>query len=749
MINSLKFREQLSGDVVPDTRTENVDCEKGWLMPCRIELDMTIHIDDLATFVRGSKPQASVKGSAYSDGLAGRTAKLAGIFKSSRNRFRTGQNAEYFLDCLCQDRTLHLHGTRVLPAERALLDGAACYGVFVEVTDGDKGRIAFGMLRSNIMDVFDFVQGMNETPTKGISKLEARFLELFLGKRLYSIVTRWPGSELPCRRRKLSLPHDQVKSQYDVVVVGSGYGGSIIAARLSAWGQESRKKTVCVLERGSEWMSGDFPTSPKELFAVLRSDSNPKGLFEYTVHEQIDVLNGNGLGGTSLINAGVMSMPDQQVMQDPRWPVKLPDLAPYFDRALRSLHSKPHSKPPAKSRVFRQAAGATADLSDVHMVDLAITFERTERTEEGVLQAACIDCGECVTGCNYTAKNSLDMNYLPIAQSHGAEIFCCVEVRAIEKLDTGTFRLHCVDLEDPSAPRALTIGAVQVVLAAGVLGTFSILSRSRQEHRLRVPSGLGRSFSGNGNILGIVFGSRPQTKPHKGPTVTTVAKYWNAAELSEKFIVEEGGIPGALTGLIRATMPLLRALWPESKRKWTYQLKDLARVLADHIGLESFGPLNCALLLLGSGFDDGNGRLIFERDRTRVQWRGINRQPHVMHLQNKMKELSSVLQGTFLDDPRALEVLGGNMHTVHPLGGCVMGDNEQHSVVSHKGEVHGHEGLLYIADASVIPTPLGVNPALTIAALSEWFAAQIIASWSREHSLRSQKETPVFPIRNE
>src|SRR5258706_14349660 len=132
----------------------------------------------------------------------------------------------------------------------------------------------------------------------------------------------------------LSTPWEQRKAHYDVVVIGSGYGGSIAAARLAS-ASLNPKPSVCILERGREWQPGDFPESLGDGIAQTRSDLNPLGLYELLTHPEISVLKGSGLGGTSLINANVAIPPDREVFEQFNWPsaITYEELAPYYQRA--------------------------------------------------------------------------------------------------------------------------------------------------------------------------------------------------------------------------------------------------------------------------------------------------------------------------------------------------------------------------------------------------------------------------------
>src|SRR5690606_37035814 len=253
----------------------------------------------------------------------------------------------------------------------------------------------------------------------------------------------------------LSRPHALMRDRYDVVVVGSGYGGAIAAARLARAG-----RSVCVLERGRELRAGDFPTT---LLGALRQVQVRRGrgrlgrrggLFDLRPGDDLSVLVGCGLGGTSLINAGVSLRPPDWVFDDERWPEALrgdrgrAELAPWFEEAERMLGARPYPEDgerwpslPKFRALERSAHGAARalgaagrDAPVAEKVPIAVTFEDGPNAV-GLEQRACVLCGDCVTGCNHRAKNTLVENYLPDAVAHGAELYCEAAVQVVEPVE--------------------------------------------------------------------------------------------------------------------------------------------------------------------------------------------------------------------------------------------------------------------------------------------------------------------------
>jgi cholesterol oxidase len=240
----------------------------------------------------------------------------------------------------------------------------------------------------------------------------------------------------------LSRPWNTRRAHYDFVVVGSGYGGAIAAARL-ATASVSPRPSICVLERGREWPVGSFPDTDDAIRRERRGPLNPLGLYDLLVFPDISVIKGNGLGGTSLVNANVAIVPDADVFRQTGWPASLTldTLLPYYDRARRVLAARPHPDAATLLKVRALDRRAREIGSAAFPLNIAVNFTIDGMNEYRAEQKPCIDCGDCITGCNVGAKNTLAMNYLPMAAFAGAEIYTQAEV-ASRPVETAV-RDHC------------------------------------------------------------------------------------------------------------------------------------------------------------------------------------------------------------------------------------------------------------------------------------------------------------------
>jgi len=304
---------------------------------------------------------------------------------------------------------------------------------------------------------------------------------------------------------------------FDVLIIGSGYGGAVCAARLAAHRRPGVK--IGVLERGREWVPGTFPSSLANFQPFSKRSSwlreqlvyNPLGLFGFHNQGDVTVVGASGLGGASLINCAVVIETDEAVFRQPAWPEELSSksrLRPYYDRAWRTLAPQrtPEDRFPPKLKAHLGAAEVLMRRgvwqTEAYPLPLAVTF--SDRTNaQGIRQHGCVQCGDCSTGCNVGAKHSLDMNYLPMAWAAGALIFSRVEVDRVEKA-ADTYRLHCILRSDRFGEEREVVTARVVIMTAGVIGTNEILLRSRDAGGLAISEWLGKGFSGNGNHVWLV-----------------------------------------------------------------------------------------------------------------------------------------------------------------------------------------------------------------------------------------------------
>lgn len=549
---------------------------------------------------------------------------------------------------------------------------------------------------------------------------------------------------------RLSRPIESLRPHYSAVVIGSGYGGGVAAARLARAGVQ-----VAVLERGREFLPGDFPAVESGFMREVQVDTpapgggarlgSPLALFDVRVNGDISVLVGCGLGGTSLINANVCLRPEARVFADPCWPAPLradvaTRLADGYARAEAML--RPASYPegaaqPAKLRTLLRASAAMGRPG----VRLPIAVNFTEDREvAGLRQQACKLCGDCVTGCNHEAKNTVAATYLPDAHAHGAEIFTQVSVCRLER--SGSQWLVYYDCPGVGRERfdaaAMFVRADLVIVAAGTLGSSELLLRSK-DAGLRLSERVGARFSGNGDVIGFGFnqkdavdaigwGDRPYTPDTPiGPTLTGMIDAREQDRLEDGFIVQDGAIPGAIgrlcVGGLTAAAAAFGAGGPVDAAG---QRAALGRGLASLVADDAYiGALRNTAAFIVTGHDDSGGSLYLDEGHLRVSWPDVGGSRGVGRINEALAKVVSSEGGTYVPNPLWSGLTTHSLVTVHPLGGCVMAESAEHGVVNHRGQVFSgargdavYDNLL-VCDGSIVPRSLGANPLMTICALAE------------------------------
>ncbi len=552
---------------------------------------------------------------------------------------------------------------------------------------------------------------------------------------------------------------------YDVVVIGSGYGGAVTAARLATAQWPNARPTLCILERGKEWLPGQFPDRLDRALSEGRSAIQPLGLYDFHFGPDIGVIMGSGLGGTSLVNANAVIQPDREVFDNPQWPEPIRAdrdngrLQQFFDRVRTTLFAARHPDGMSLSKVKAMQKGAEGDpAAEFDLHDLAVNFQFEGPNHWGVNQRKCINCGDCTSGCNVGAKNTLDTNYLAIAKSGGAEIFTQVEVKRIEKQAGGGYKLHYLRRESSHGPtEAGTMVAKRIaVVAAGALGSTEIMLRSRASG-LSLPDTVGTRFSGNGDFFGLAYNSdlrtdtlgwgaypdserarRVQPAPgptlNPGPTIVSKVRYNRNQPLPQRVKIEDLSVPLMYVDTVRGIMAwsIGRDTDPQDAsdnfKEFVRRMRDVGGISPD---LEK-GAMNYTLVYLVNGHDDAGGRMELNSltDEVSIRWPGAGGQA-VFQLENQLLEAhASKLGSTFVENPLWGFTPFRTLVTAHPLGGCPMGESHQTGLVNHQGQVYDHQGSLhqglYIADAAVVPTSIGVNPFLTISAIAERRAEHLV-----------------------
>lgn len=518
---------------------------------------------------------------------------------------------------------------------------------------------------------------------------------------------------------------------YDAIVIGSGFGGSVSACRLS----EAGARTL-VLERGRRWDKTNYPRLPGSAWVWDQNDPVAcNGWADFRLFRHMAVAQGAGVGGGSLIYANVSAVPPRGTF-DEGWPPEITwdALAPHYSTVgqVMNVQTIPDGQWPNRMKLMKEAADAIGAGDRFHKLELAVSFDpawhydlpealdarhsRRFINAQGIEQGTCVHLANCDIGCDVDAKNTLDRNYLALAEQKGADVRPLHLVTGIEPIDGGGYRVR-YDRIDDGARRAGSATARRVVVAAGSLNSTELLLRCRDVDRtLPAISGyLGRDWSSNGDFLTpAIYGDR-RPRPSAGPTISSAIDFLDRSESGESFWIQDGGFPSLLADWIRAG----EAAHPKVRKLLT----GMRRALMAH------GPLDAVMPWFAQGVDAADGILslrrrwwLFGRHQLTLDWqigksRGVIEAIIAMH-----RKLSGATGGHPIVP--ATWTLGGYLITPHPLGGCNMGTSPTDGVVDHKGEVFGYPGL-HVLDGAIVPEAVGVNPSRTIAALAERAMAEI------------------------
>jgi cholesterol oxidase len=522
-------------------------------------------------------------------------------------------------------------------------------------------------------------------------------------------------------------PHD-----YDVLVIGSGFGGSVTAMRLTEKGYR-----VGVLEAGRRFEDADYPRTSWDARRFLWA---PKlgclGIQRIHLLRDVIILAGAGVGGGSLVYANTLYRPDSDAFYRDRQWEHITDwraeLAPYYDQAERMLGVVRNPTMTPSDEVVKRAAEEMGVGDTFRLAPVGVFFGRDGRKEPGVeaddpffggagpRRRGCLEVGECMTGCRHNAKNTLVKNYLYLAEQAGATVHPQITAVAVRPLGHGGY---AVDTVRTGAWRAGRTGqsftAEQVVFAAGTWGTQQLLHRMKAGGSLPgISARLGVLTRTNSEALGGALTTLRTRKQHdftRGVAITSSihpdprthiepVRYGqgsNAMGLLSTLMTDGGGqVPRWLKWLAQAVRhPGQLASLYAGLNHWSERavigltMQTLDNSITVRPKLTRLGRIK---LTSGSGHGAASPTWIPVANETmRRIAAGIGGFP-----------LSSV--GEMVDIPM----------TAHFLGGCVIGDSPDSGVIDPYHRIYRHPGL-HVVDGSAISANLGVNPALTIAAQAE------------------------------
>jgi cholesterol oxidase len=517
---------------------------------------------------------------------------------------------------------------------------------------------------------------------------------------------------------------------FDVIVIGSGFGGSVSALRLAEKGWR-----VAVVEQGrrlDDAAIAEAGTDPRAL--AWAPALGLKGFFAQDVFQHVAIVRGIGVGGGSLVYAAVLLEPNDRFYRDPAWAGLALDwkaeLAPHYATAKRMLGVTPNPSHGIQDDWLRKTAERMGAGDTFDTVPQGIFFGDPSRPAEdpffdgqGPARTGCNRCGRCITGCAYGAKNTLDKNYLYLAEARGVRVFPECLVTHVQSLAEGGYAVHCRHPWDKRSGRSV-LRAARVVVAAGALGSLEILFASRDRYRTlpRLSRALGSHVRTNSEAIVGILSKDANTDVTNGATISSHFYADARTHITQnRFPPSYGFMKWYMGPLVDGAKPLLRALRTvlhfllhpiESTRSfWARNWHKRISVLT--VMQQADNEI---------AFDYGRSLLRGLRYALRSRIGRSGRSPSYLPQANAAaRAFAEASGGTPLN--MWMESVAGLSVTAHVLGGAVMASGPDSGVVDTAHEVFGYPGL-YVVDASAIPANVGVNPSLTIAALAERFAAR-------------------------
>ncbi len=509
---------------------------------------------------------------------------------------------------------------------------------------------------------------------------------------------------------------------YDYVIVGSGFGGAVSALRLSEKGYK-----VLVLEKGKEFKSDDFPKTNWNLKRWLwMPQLGFKGIMRMSFYKHIGILSGAGVGGGSLVYANTLPRPKSTFFNSGSWAGLLDwenELEPFYSTAEKMLGVARNPKQFDSDIIIKSVAEKSGASSKFEPTNVGVFFGEPEKFVadpyfggQGPDRSGCTHCGGCMTGCRFDAKNSLDKNYLHLAKRNGAIINPECKVVDIQDVEAGGGYVLKYKSSKKGDRGIKTVKSTGVVLSGGVLGTVELLLKLKKKSLQKLSEKVGDEVRTNNEAL--IFNISPDKNLDFSKGIAIGSIY----DVDERTHVEPvrygrgsgfwriGMLPNVEQGNLAKRLMMVVAKFVSNPLKYF-------RVMT----VGDFAKQSVVLLFM----QQLDSKIRFKKGLLRLKTTVTDGQKPVAQIPLAYKiadDISNITGGksmVFLT-----ETLLNIPSTAHILGGAVMGDSPEKGVIDKHNKVFGYENL-YVCDGSMISANPGVNPSLTITAITELAMSRI------------------------
>ena len=535
-----------------------------------------------------------------------------------------------------------------------------------------------------------------------------------------------------------------MKNSFDVVIIGSGFGGSVSALRLREKGY-----SVAVLEAGRRFRDKDFPKTSWRLRKFLYAPAiGCYGIQRIHVLPDVLILAGAGVGGGSLVYANTLYQPGDEYFKDPQW-ASITDwkseLGPWYDQARRMLGvaENPYFSP--SDQAMKEVADEMGVGHTFKMADLGIYFGDGKGVPAkdpyfggvGPDRVGCQQCGACMTGCQFNAKNTLPKNYLGLAESAGAKVFPMTTVKSFSQNPDGLWEILAVKTNDPFAS-TIRFEAKQVIVAAGTYNTQKLLHKMKVKSLPKLSNHLSQLSRTNSEALTGAMMPNTDIDFSAGSAIT-----------SSFFPDEHTHIEPVRYGKGSNFMGLLQTIMTDGygskgrRKHWLRQFIANPTLLGKILNVRRWSQRTVIALTMqnvDSSVTVSGKRGLFgwhltsTNDLSKPNATYIPAANEVVRrIADKYGGIAGGHVGDLIDAP----------FTAHFVGGCVIGDSPDHGVIDPYHRVYNYP-TLHIVDGSTITANLGVNPSLTITAQAE----RALSMWPNkgEADLRPQQSAPYRRI---